>query len=64
MGPDLTKVIMVTALDDAKNIMEAMVDGRCAAYLTKPISRTGLLEQLHHLQLIDDMEQVPPSTIG
>lgn len=57
-GSGLTKVIMVTALDDAKNIMAAMVDGGCAAYLTKPISRTNLLEQLHHLQLIDDMAQV------
>ncbi len=59
-GPDVTKVIMVTALDDAKNIMAAMVDGRCAAYLTKPISRTSLLEQLHQLQLIDDIDQVLP----
>ncbi len=57
-GSDFTKVIMVTALDDAKNIMAAMVDGGCAAYLTKPISRTSLFEQLHHLQLIDDIEQV------
>lgn len=56
-GPDIVKVIMITALDDAKNIMEAMVEGRCAAYLTKPISRTNLLEQLQHLQLIEDMEQ-------
>lgn len=56
-GPDVTKVIMVTALDDAKNIMEAMVKGRCAAYLTKPISRINLLEQLYQLQLIEDVEQ-------
>lgn len=58
-GPEGTKVIMVTALDDAKNIMTAMVDGRCAAYLTKPISRTNLLDQLHHLQLIDEMAIEP-----
>ena len=56
-GPDVAKVIMVTALDDAKNIMKATVDGRCAAYLTKPISRKGLLEQLYHLHLIEDMKQ-------
>ncbi len=56
-GPDVAKVIMVTALDDAKNIMEAMVEGRCAAYLTKPISRINLLEQLYQLQLIEDIEQ-------
>ena len=55
-GPDVVKVIMVTALDDAKNIMEATVEGRCAAYLTKPINQICLLEQLYQLQLIDDME--------
>lgn len=56
-GPDVAKVIMVTALDDAQNIMEAMVEGRCAAYLTKPISRKNLLELLSHLRLIEDTGQ-------
>lgn len=55
-GPEVAKVIMVTALDDTKNIMTAMVEGQCAAYLTKPISRTNLLEQLHHLRLIEEKE--------
>jgi response regulator of citrate/malate metabolism len=44
---------MVTALDDVKNIMEALVEGRCEAYLTKPISRARLEEQLRQLQLIE-----------
>ncbi len=52
-GADTTKVFMITALDDAKNIMEALVVGRCEAYLTKPVSRTRLEEQLRDLQLIE-----------
>jgi len=54
-GPDAAKVLMITALDDAKNIMEAMVSGRCGAYLTKPVSRARLEEQLRNLQLIEQM---------
>ena len=52
-GADTTKVFMITALDDAKNIMEALVVGRCEAYLTKPVSRTRLEEQLRDLHLIE-----------
>ena len=52
-GADTTKVFMVTALDDSKNIIEALVVGRCEAYLTKPVSRMKLEEQLRSLHLID-----------
>lgn len=52
-GVSATKVLMVTALDDSKNIMEAMVAGRCQAYLTKPISPMRLEEQLRTLHLIE-----------
>lgn len=54
-GADVTKVLMVTALDDAKNIMEALVEGRCEAYLTKPVSRARLEEQLRHMQLFENI---------
>lgn len=53
-GADTAKVLMVTALDDAKNIMEALVEGRCEAYLTKPLSKARLEEHLRQLQLIDN----------
>jgi two-component system chemotaxis response regulator CheY len=53
-GADTAKVLMVTALDDAKNIMEALVEGRCAAYLTKPLSKSRLEEHLRQLQLIEN----------
>lgn len=48
-----TKVFMVTGLDDSKNIMEALVVGRCEAYLTKPVSRMRLEEQLRTLNLFN-----------
>ena len=54
-GSEATKVLMVTALDDAQNIMQALVEGRCQAYLTKPISRARLAEQLRHLGLIENI---------
>lgn len=54
-GPDTVKVLMITALDDSKNIMEALIEGRCEAYLTKPISKARLEEHLSHLQLIENV---------
>ena len=36
-GSDAVKIIMTTALDDPKNIMQALVKGSCDGYLTKPI---------------------------
>lgn len=54
-GPETTKVLMVSALDDSKNTMEALVKGRCEAYLTKPISRVRLEEQLVKMQLIEEV---------
>jgi len=50
-GDDATKVVMVTALDDAQNVMEAVSVGRCQAYLTKPVSRSRIEEQLTKLNL-------------
>ena len=46
------KVIMTTALDGAKNIMEAF-QGLCDAYLVKPIAKPALIKQMHRLGLID-----------
>jgi two-component system chemotaxis response regulator CheY len=52
-GANAAKVFMVTALDDSKNILEALVVGHCEAYLTKPVSRMRLEEQLRNLHLIE-----------
>ena len=50
---EMTKVIMVTAVDDSKNIMRAFRQGHCEAYLTKPLKRDKLIEYIRDLGLID-----------
>lgn len=50
-GLDGAKVIMTTALDDARNIIEAF-RSQCEAYLTKPIDRDRVINQLVSLDLI------------
>lgn len=44
------KVIMTTALDDKKNIMNAFRE-QCDIYLVKPIDRTKLIESLKTMKL-------------
>jgi two-component system chemotaxis response regulator CheY len=52
-GVDTTKVIMVTAADDSKNILKAFRQGQCEAYLTKPVDREKLITHIRDLGLID-----------
>lgn len=47
-----TKVIMVTAVDDPRNIKQAFRQGQCEAYLTKPLDRGKLKGHLKDLGLI------------
>lgn len=47
------KVIMVTALEDFENIVQAFEGGHCEAYLTKPLNREKLLDHLFELELIE-----------
>lgn len=54
-GLNATKVIMVTAFDDSKNIMKAFRQGQCEAYMTKPLDREKLLDHIHGLGLIERM---------
>lgn len=49
---DITKVIMVTAVDDSKNMMKAFRQGQCEAYLTKPLDKAKLIDHLKNLDLI------------
>lgn len=37
-GTDAVKIIMTTALSDSINIMQALMNGGCDAYINKPIS--------------------------
>lgn len=49
---DRVKVVMVTALADSDNIVDAYGRGACNAYLTKPVT-TGVLQgQLRELGLL------------
>jgi two-component system chemotaxis response regulator CheY len=46
------KIIMTTALDDGKNMMQAFYKF-CDAYLVKPIDKLKLIDHLRNLKLID-----------
>ena len=47
------KVIMTTALDDPKNVVEAYYKGGATSYVPKPIDKHMLLHLLKTLGLID-----------
>ena len=52
LGNNGCKIIMVSALSDAGNIMEAFKN-QCDGYLTKPYNKNNLLMELKKLELID-----------
>jgi two-component system, chemotaxis family, chemotaxis protein CheY len=45
------KIIMITALDDVKNVVESF-KALCDAYIFKPVDTTKLLHQLRALALV------------
>lgn len=45
------KIIMTTALDDARNVMSAF-NNLCDGYLTKPIRKSTLIDKLQQLEVI------------
>jgi two-component system, chemotaxis family, chemotaxis protein CheY len=45
------KIIMTTALDDVKNVVQSF-NSLCDAYLFKPIDSRKLLDHLHELRLV------------
>ncbi|QLA15675.1 response regulator [Desulfolutivibrio sulfoxidireducens] len=49
---DEVKVIMTTALDDPKNVVEAYYKGGATSYVPKPIDKHMLLHLLKNLSLI------------
>ena len=48
------KVIMTTAVNDKKQVMEAFYKGGASSYFVKPIDRNKLIEELRTLGLIGD----------
>lgn len=51
-GSNGCKILMVSALGDAGNIMEAFKN-QCDGYLTKPYNKNNLISELRKLELID-----------
>ena len=51
-GDDAVKIIMETALDDPKNIMDAF-KSQCEAYITKPLDKRIIIEKMRELRLLD-----------
>ncbi len=49
---DQVNVIMTTALDDPRNVIEAFHKGGAAAYLIKPVHKFDLLQEVRKLGLI------------
>lgn len=47
------KVVMTTALDDPKNVMESLYKGGAAAYIVKPIDKKKLMDEVRKLGLLD-----------
>jgi two-component system chemotaxis response regulator CheY len=56
-GSNRPKIVMTTALADMENVMEAM-QAKCDHYLTKPVQKAKLLEELRRLALIPDAESL------
>jgi len=48
-GKDAVKIIMTTALDDAKTIMKTLVRGACDGYMTKPLDLAKMQSLLSDL---------------
>jgi two-component system chemotaxis response regulator CheY len=50
--PGEVKVIVTTALDDPKNIVDSMYKGGAVSYIVKPIDRAKLLGEVRKLGLL------------
>lgn len=46
------KIIMMTALDTPKDVIEAYYNGGCTAYMVKPIEKNKLVNLLQEFKLI------------
>lgn len=46
------KIIMITALDTPKDVMEAFYKGGCTTYLVKPIEKKKIINLLKEYELI------------
>jgi two-component system chemotaxis response regulator CheY len=47
-----TKIVMISALDTPKEVMDAYYQGGCTSYLVKPINKDKIINVLNELHLI------------
>jgi two-component system chemotaxis response regulator CheY len=47
------RIMMVTALDAPKDVIDAYFEGGCTSYLVKPINKIKIMNALKELQLYD-----------
>ncbi len=52
-GQDEVKIIMVTALDDPKSVVEAFYKGGASSYVVKPLDRAKILKEVRSFGLIN-----------
>jgi two-component system chemotaxis response regulator CheY len=50
--PEWVKVIMTTALDDPRNVVESLYKGGAASYVVKPIDKAKLLDEVRKMGLL------------
>lgn len=50
---DEVKIVMTTALDTAREVIDAYYKGGCTAYLVKPISKAKIIETIKELGLYE-----------
>ena len=51
-GADEARVIMISALDDPKTVVDAFYRGGATAYIVKPIQKKKLIEEIRSFGLI------------
>ena len=49
---DEVKIVMMTALDMAKDVIDAYYKGGCTSYLVKPILKENVLKMLQELKMV------------
>ena len=51
---DEVKIVMMTALDTPKDVIDAYYNGGCTSYLVKPILKDDVLKMLTELKLLNN----------
>ncbi|MCP3890384.1 MAG: response regulator [Desulfobulbaceae bacterium] len=52
IGPEEVKVIMISALDDAKTVVKAYSKGGATSYIVKPIEKDRLVHEMRDIGLL------------